>query len=124
MVSAGLMTQAQLAALGGMVQPITQAPSNQASLGSLRDLALKASWVFKFKERLQIEPSVSFFNLFNFANFDPGNDPLSGVLDGSPNSLNGTPNTITDRTNRIGLGSGVFSSGSPRQMEFGLKITF
>jgi hypothetical protein len=124
MVSAGLMTQAQLTALGAMVRPITAAPSNQASLGSLRDFAFKASWVFKIKERFQIEPSVSFFNLFNFANFDPGNDPLSGVLDATQGSVNGTPDTLQTRTNRIGLGSGVFSSGSPRQLEFGLRITF
>jgi hypothetical protein len=124
-VDAGLMTQDQLTGLGGVVQPITAAPSNQASLGNLRDFALKAGWVFKVKERLQIEPTVSFFNVFNFANFDPGNSPLSGVLDNSIGSLNGTPNTLENRNkNRIGLGSGVFSSGSPRQLEFGLKISF
>ena len=123
--NAGLMTQDQLTALGGVVQPLTAAPSNQASLGSLRDFALKAGWVFKVKERLQIEPSISFFNLFNLPNFDPGNSPLSGVLDASVGSLNGTPDTIENRNkNRIGLGSGVFSSGSPRQLEFGLKISF
>jgi hypothetical protein len=124
-VDAGLMTEGQLAALGGVVQPITPAPAGQASLGNLRDFALKASWVLKVKEWFQIEPSASFFNIFNFANFDPNNASLSGVLDASVGSLNGTANTLDNRNrNRIGPGSGVFSSGSPRQLEFGLKITF
>ena len=124
-VDAGLMTEGQLATLGGVVQPITPAPAGQASLGNLRDFAVKASWVLKVKEWFQIEPSASFFNIFNFANFDPNNASLSGVLDASVGSLNGTANTLDNRNrNRIGPGSGVFSSGSPRQLEFGLKITF
>lgn len=124
-VDASLMTPDQLVALGGVVQPITPAPAGQASLGNLRDFALKASWVLKIKERFQIEPSASFFNLFNFANFDPFSSPLSGVLDNSVGSLNGTANTLDNRNrNRIGPGSGVFSSGSPRQIEFGLRLTF
>ena len=124
-VDAGLMTEGQLATLGGVVQPITPAPAGQASLGNLRDFAVKASWVLKVKEWFQIEPSASFFNIFNFANFDPNNAALSGILDASVGSLNGTANTLDNRNrNRIGPGSGVFSSGSPRQLEFGLKITF
>jgi hypothetical protein len=40
--------------------------------------------------RLSIEPSVTFYILFNFANFDqPGNN-LSGILTGTAGSINGT----------------------------------
>jgi hypothetical protein len=48
---------------------------------------------------------------------------LLGVLNGSVGTLNGT--TTSERvTNRIGPGSGVFSLGAPRQIQFGLKLTF
>ena len=81
-----------------------------------------------------MQPGVSFFNLMNFANFDPPKNTLSGVLSlqGQPGlaaqtavagTVNGTsgpqPNSL-----RIGLGSGVFGLGSPRVLEFSLKINF
>jgi len=48
---------------------------------------------------------------------------LSGVLDGAAGSINGT--TKADRApNEIGLGSGVFSIGAPRSIEFGIKVNF
>ena len=63
------------------------------------------------------------FNLMNFANFDGPNNPLSGSLTGTPGSVNGTPGQQPN-TNRLGLGSGVFGLGSPRVIEFSMKVTF
>jgi len=66
---------------------------------------------------------VSAFNVLNFANFDGPGNRLLGVLNGTVGTLNGT--TKTERaTDRIGLGSGVFSLGAPRQIQFGLKVIF
>ena len=62
------------------------------------------------------------FNALNFANFDPPNQKISGVLNGAPLSANGV--TYATRTNRIGPGTGVFGLGSPRVFEFGLRMAF
>jgi hypothetical protein len=72
--------------------------------------------------------------MLNFANYDAPKNTLSDVLSmagqtGLPAQLpvvgtvNGTsgvqPNSL-----RVGLGSGVFSLGAPRVLEFALKIMF
>jgi hypothetical protein len=44
------------------------------------------------------------------------------VLSGEAGTVNGTTQGL--RTNRIGLGSGVFALGAPRQFEFGVKFIF
>jgi hypothetical protein len=123
LINAGLFTQAQLFALGGVQQPVPLAPTNEASMGWMKDLDVSFSWVYKVKERVEIEPKVSFFNVFNMANFDGPGNPLSGVLNGAVGSVNGTGGQQPD-SNRLGLGSGVFASGSPRVIEFSLKATF
>jgi len=86
-------------------------------------LDLKISWSRRYKERFTIEPSVGLYNMFNFANFDLPGSMLTGALLGSAGSVNGT--TSSDHNiNRVGVGSGVFALGAPRQIEFGLKISF
>jgi hypothetical protein len=72
---------------------------------------------------LSIEPSVSFYNLFNFANFNIPGNVLSGILGGSPGTVNGTTYATGDAV-RVGVGTGVFSLGAPRTIEFGLKLSF
>jgi hypothetical protein len=91
----------------------------------LRALDLKLSWPIKVREGLTLEPNVAFFNAFNLANFDSPSSELSGILDGSNGSANGT--TASQRAagnTRIGVGTGVFGLGAPRQLEFGLRLTF
>jgi hypothetical protein len=48
---------------------------------------------------------------------------MSGLLNGSVGSLNGTT-YATHWVNRVGVGTGEFNLGAPRQIEFGLKISF
>jgi hypothetical protein len=51
------------------------------------------------------------------------NNMMSGLLTGTPGSINGT--TYGGHVvNRVGVGTGVYSLGSPRQTEFSLKIEF
>jgi hypothetical protein len=60
----------------------------------LRAFDLKLSWVHKFRERLTVEPGVSAYNLFNFANFDlptSSGGLLGGTLSGQPGSLKECP---------------------------------
>jgi hypothetical protein len=123
LIASNLFTLAQLQALGG-VAPSVPAPVNgQVPMFGLKAFDFKLSWVHKFKERLTVEPSVSFFNAFNFANFDLPQSTLNPLLTGAPGSVNGT--TYNDQTTqRVGVGTGVYSLGAPRVIEFGLKLTF
>lgn len=125
LIDAGLFTQAQLDALGAVTPHVDPAPQNQVGLDSLLTSDVRVSWVIKVAriwgsapDSLVIEPTISIFNLFNFANYDA----LSGGLYGQPGSVNGTTQEL--RTNRIGLGSGVFALGAPRTFEFGMKLSF
>ena len=104
------------------------APAGENGLGWLKEMDLTLSWHYAIDEKVTVEPSVSFYNLFNFANFDLPGEILSGSLTGSACSVNGTvhgSNPALDcPTDRVGLGTGVFGTGSPRQLEFGLKLDF
>lgn len=129
LVNAGLFTQAQLVALGGVAPTLALAPSGQVNMSWLLAFDFRLGWEMKphkairaIPEGVIVEPSISVYNLFNFANYDGPSNPMSGFLSGSPGSANGT--TQGDRTNRIGLGSGVFGLGAPRQFELGIKVTF
>ena len=48
---------------------------------------------------------------------------MSGLLTGGTGSINGTDYN-GHFVNRVGVGTGVYSLGSPRQIEFALKLTF
>jgi hypothetical protein len=117
-----------LSALGAVMPLVNLAPPNEANNGWLRDLDLNLNWRYKIKERVELQPGVGFFNLMNFANFDPPKNTINGVLSTvgqTPISgfVNGTagqqPNNL-----RVGLGSGVFGTGAPRVLEFSLKLNF
>jgi hypothetical protein len=152
-VGAGLMTQADLTALGGvtpgacpasqvgllangLIPCINSAPAGATGLGWLKSIDLRMGWAYKIKERVTLQPAVTFYNAFNFANFDgPANLP-SGTLAGNA-GLN--VNALTKFSasafaagacadcksgTRITPGSGTFSLGAPRELEFALKISF
>ncbi len=123
LINDGLFTLGQLQQLGGVQQQVPLAPANEANMGWLKALDLSLNWIYKIKDRVDVEPGVSFFNVMNFANFDGPNNPLSGSLTGTLGSVNGTPGQQPS-TNRLGLGSGVFALGSPRVIEFSLKVRF
>lgn len=129
LVQAGLFTSAQLTKLGAVTPTIQPAPPGQVGIDALKTVDVNLSWglhpdkiMGRFPESFTIEPSVSAFNVFNFANFDPPTQLLRGDLNGSAGSANGTPPAL--RTNRIGLGTGVFALGAPRIFEWGLRINF
>ncbi len=123
LISNGLMTQAQLVALGGVAPTVPLAPPDQVNEAWLRTMDMTLAWTYTIKERFTIKPSVGFFNVFNFANFDLPESMMSGLLTGSTGSINGT-NYAGAFVNRVGVGTGVYSLGSPRTIEFALKLTF
>jgi hypothetical protein len=78
LVTAGLFTQAELISLGAVVPSVQLPPASNAGNGYYKDVDTIVSWPFKFRERVTISPSISFFNTFNFANLGP----LSGLAAG------------------------------------------
>jgi len=128
LVNAGLFSPSQLKQLGAVVPSIPLAPKGQVGLDNFIADDLRLSWPFHPGrwERLSVVPSIDIFNVVNKANFDPPNglntSTLRGALSGTPGSLDGT--TYAERTNRYGLGSGAFSQGIPRAVQFGLRVDF
>ena len=126
LINNGLFTLAQLQALGGVAPALSPVVPGEVGLTWLKTFDMSLTWMGKvtIKEReLSIQPSASFYNLFNFANFNIPGNVLSGILTGGAGSLNGT-NYSSANSVRVGVGTGVFSLGAPRTIEFGLKVTF
>ena len=123
LVTAGLMTQTDLTSLGAVMPTVSAPPAGNVGLSWLRTFDITYAYPIRIKERFEIIPSISAFNAFNFANYDAPNNKMGGVLDGAAGDANGT--TAANRVaTRTGVGSGVFTLGGPRQLEFGLKVTF
>ena len=145
LANAGLFTGQQLVTLGAVSplicsnvhlgsQDCQGLPGHYAQATWLKTIDLRLNWPFRVGERVRLEPNLSVFNVFNFANFGGPGNQLSGVLNGAPGtSLNnassagfcGSSTTIcTSRQDRVLAGSGTYANGAPRQMEFGVRITF
>jgi hypothetical protein len=123
LIQNGLFTLQQLQQLGAVAPTVAVAQQGQVNLSWLRAFDLKFSWSHKMGERLSVQPSVGFYNLFNFANFDLPGTSLNGLLTGTVGQINGTIRT-GHNVDRVGVGTGVYSLGAPRQIEFGLRLTF
>ncbi|MGH9682076.1 MAG: hypothetical protein ACRD4S_00475 [Candidatus Acidiferrales bacterium] len=128
LIANGLFTPAQLRLLGGVAPSVPTAPGGEVGLTWMKAFDMSLTWdgsVHLADHDLTVEPSVSFYNLFNFANFNSTGNVLSGILTGTPGSINGTSPSFADTNSvRIGAGTGVFNLGAPRTIEFGLKFTF
>src|ERR1035438_7288877 len=109
---------------GALSRSFPSAPTRLSQNYSwLKTVDTTLAWTYIFKERVTIKPSVGIYNLFNFVNFDLPTRMMSGLLNGSTGSVNGTDYN-GHFGNRVGAGTGVYTLGSPRQIEFGLKVIF
>ena len=117
------MTLAQLQALGGVAPTLPTAPGDQVNFSWLRSFDLNLGWRYTIKERFTIEPTVYFYNLFNFSNFGLPPVSMSGLLTGSAGAINGT-GKLDNEAFRVGNGTGVYAVGAARQIEWGMKVTF
>ncbi len=144
-MNSGLFSQLQLQQLGAYApficsnirspgQPCQGLPDHAASATWLKTIDLRLSRPFQASEHVKIEPNLSIFNVFNWANYGGAGNQLSGVMDGAPGtSLNNSSSAgfcgasttfCTSRLDRVVAGSGTYANGAPRQIELGVRITF
>jgi hypothetical protein len=125
-----VMTFTDMVDLGWVMPQLGSVAPNAMSVPWLKSVDLRASWPFKIKERVTIEPSASVFNVFNIANeFLPGNLPGASLLPGqngllAPNVVGGVAPGSSLAPFRASFQSGTYALGAPRQFEFGLRISF
>ena len=135
LVTNNLMSQADLTALGGVINggvPLPTAPAGAIGQGWLKTFDVGLNWGYKIKETVELRPGVTIFNVFNFSNFDGPAIPFNSTLSAAGTSIVGTPNGTTragihgidGNSLRLGLGSGVNALGAPRAIEFQLKVSF
>ena len=129
LVAAGLFTAQQLATIGLVAPTLGTAPQNQLLFPWVKAFDFKLDWVHTFHDRITITPSVGFYNIFNFSNFNLPPGAMTGWLNEGANSINSTPKSLVGTSYasdafRVGAGTGVFGLGAARTMEFGLKVTF
>lgn len=132
LVTAGLLSTQQMTELGGVMESLAQAPSNQVSNDILRSWDFTLGRDFKvLNERFTITPTFRAFNVLNAVNYNnrtgganAGSNMIGGQLSGAAGSPNGTAGHIDEAFDRDSTGSGVYALGSPRQLEYSLRIAF
>ena len=117
LVANNLFTAAQLATIGAVAPTLSTAPTNQLLFPWLKAFDFNASWVYHIGERFTLEPRVSIYNVFNFANFNLPPGVMTGWLNEGSGSINSAPKgSASANTFRVGAGTGVFGLGAPRTM--------
>jgi hypothetical protein len=137
LLNAGIFSLADLQSMGGVLQPLAAPVSHLAGLGWYKTFDVRLGWEHHLGERFTLTPSLSLYNLFNFANFDTPGYVQSGILNfgsGSlmpgatlvqpQNTVGGTSSFANGRTNRTSLQPNMNASGAPRSLEWGLKLSF
>lgn len=137
LINAGVFSLPELESMGGVMQPLAAPVSHLAGLGWFKTFDVRLGWEHQLGERFTITPSVSLYNLLNFASFDMPGYVQSGVLNfgaGSlmpgatlvqpQNTVGGNSSFADGRTNRTSLQPNMNASGAPRSLQWGLKLSF
>ncbi|HEV7903811.1 MAG TPA: TonB-dependent receptor [Pyrinomonadaceae bacterium] len=106
-----------LNAAGGVNgQPLPLAPADARFGDNFSSLDLRASRLFRFGERVSLEPIVEVFNLFNVTN----------VLGVSNVNYSGYGNVLGSQNfgRPVTTAGGVFGSGGPRAFQFAARFKF
>ncbi len=125
LISNGLFTLGQLQQIGAVAPILTPAPAGQLTFPWLKATDFRLSWKHTFMEKFSVEPNVGFYNVFNFGNYNLPPGAISGWLTEGGGSINSVvAGTAGSLPYRVGAGTGVFGLGSPRAIEWGLRLTF
>ena len=137
LINGGVFSLSELQSMGGVLQPLAAPVPHLAGVGWYKTFDIRLGWEHHWGERFTITPSVSLYNLFNFANFDQPGYIQSGILNfgaGSlmpgatlvqpQNTVGGNSSFANGRTNRTSLQPNMNASGAPRSLEWGLKLSF
>jgi hypothetical protein len=135
LVSNGLFTSTQLAALGAVIPTLATADSHAYPNSPLRTMDANVTYPFHpkwFREGISLEPGVAMYNVLNFGNYAGPTGTLLTPADaaGQTGYVN-TPYASAPgggfavkngfRTSRR---TGTFDQGAPRATEFSLKFNF
>ncbi len=128
LIAAGIFTPSQLYAAGGVEPTLAPAPGDGFGNSMLRTLDANFSYpihVKRLPESLSLEPSVSIYNVANFANYaGPSSGAIQTAADVSPGNVNGPSGFAVSNTQRVSRKTGTFDQGAPRSTEFQLKLNF
>jgi len=132
LIQSQLFNLHQLQELGGVIggdglghiNNLASVPAGAIGPGWLRTFDLGLNWGYKLRERVELRPGVTIFNVLNLSNVGGPGTPFSTILDGTPRSLNGTTLANLPSSYRLGLGTGVNALGAPRAIEFSLNLKF
>lgn len=112
---------------GGQLLPLVR--DDARFNDSFNSLDLRASKIFKFKERISLEPMIEVFNLFNVTNvLGVSNVNYSGFSNVLVRDSNDSAAPGFLRSSSFGrpvtTAGGVFGSGGPRAFQFAARILF
>jgi hypothetical protein len=130
LVKSGLITAQQMAALGGVMQPVGLAPGSTLRNFPFRSIDASFAYPIKLKwlsDVATLEPAVAIYNVANFGNYSLNNydaELLNSPSSTDTNYPNGPFNFSVKDQNRIVRGSGTFDQGDARSTEFQLRFTF
>jgi hypothetical protein len=123
----GIFTPAQLQALGGVQQPIAPAPAHPFANPMFRQVDASVLYPIKIPflgEGRSLQPGVAVYNVGNFGNYKLPTTFGALTAAGETNFVNGPNDFPTKNSDRITRGSGTYSAGTPRSIEFQLKFLF
>jgi hypothetical protein len=129
LITAGLMSEAELVQLGGVQQAISPQPQNHPmSNPAFRSFDFNASYPIKlgrFREGLSITPGIALYNIFNMSNHNLQNGTLLNAADAGPLGYVNSSDDPSEANNlRVTRNSGTFDQGGPRTTEFQLMVNF
>ena len=135
LISAGLMSAADLTALNAVQQQIAQVPTTPIQNPAFRSLDASAGYPIslgRIREGMTLVPKVAMYNVGNLSNFTvPLTGQLINVTDNgnqangvTSNFLNGPNNSTVQGGLRTQRGSGTFDQGAPRSTEFQIHLNF
>jgi hypothetical protein len=127
LVNQGLFTSSQMAALHAVTPTFAPAPAHAYPNSPLRTLDADVTYPIHprwFPERMNLEPTVTMYNVLNMGNFLGPTGTILTAADQSEGYVNGSYDWTVKNGERTSRKTGTFDQGAPRATEFSLKFNF